>query len=331
MADLFNNNDLGGYGARPRHGKRSPQQEGQQAGIQAALDPGATQTPTLPDLNNASAGVTPPSLRNGGFVAQGAENPALPSVGGPVTGSGTLAQPISLGNYANNLEGFNMNRFNDPSQADNNTWKYRVGSVLSQYAPDSAGLGQAAEFLRGQGVDVQQKGSNGDILSFGSNVVDDQGNLIGDIDVGRGFGAGGSGWAWQPISQGMGQVSGAGGQGGGDINSAFAFLQQNIAPNASKEQMESAITQAFQGVPGFQGAYKESVNIGGQWYDLVGGYGGANPSWQLMPKTDHGGGGGFSPALGGGGLSTLNVPGLQDGGPTYAQKVMEMLLADLGI
>jgi hypothetical protein len=330
MADLFNDVALS-TGARPRHSKRTAQQEGEQQGITSALNP---TPPTAQELLNPSgqqAGITPPSLRSGGLDTRtetGGWNGSTPAI----TATGTLAQPVGLGQYSGNLEGFNMGRFGNPEGQGNNTWKYRVGSVLSQYAPNAEGLGQAAEFLRSQGVDVQQKGSNGDILGFGSGVVDENGNLIGDIDVGRGFGAAGSGWAWQPISQGMGQVSGQGGQGGGDINSAFSFLQQNVAPNASKEQMEAAITQAFSGVPGFQGAYKESVNINGQWYDLVGGYGGNNPNWQLMPKTDHGGGG-FNPALGGGNLggnATMNVPGLQ-GDPTYAQKFLEMLLGDLGI
>jgi hypothetical protein len=344
MADLF-----GTTGARPRNGRRSAQIEGEQAGIAAALDtgtkvapsgplnepvemniPGRGTTPTLDDLNNSQAGITPPSLRSpletrtetGGF------NGPTPGL----TNTGQMAQPIGLGNYANNLEGFNMNRFGNPEGQGNNTWKYRVGSVLSQYAPNAEGAAQAAEFLRGQGVDVQQQGSLGDILNFGAGVVDENGNPIGQIDVGRGFGAGGSGWAWQPMSQTGSSHMGAGG--GQDINSAFSFLQQNIAPNANKEQMEQAITQAFQNVPGFQGAYKESVNINGQWYDLVGGYGGQNPNWQLMAKNDHGGGSatGFSPMFNTSGLSSGNVPGLQtEGSPSYAQQVIQMLLEDLGV
>jgi hypothetical protein len=330
MADLFNNASLG---ARPRHAsKRNPQEEGEQQGIAEALAPQAPPTPspvTLPELNNSQAGVTPPSLRSGGIVAQGADNPALGLVS---PGTPSLAQPIGLGNYANNLEGFNMSRFGNPEGQGNNTWKYKVGSVLSQYAPNRDGLAQATEFLRSQGVDVTQGGGNGDTLQFGAGITDENGNPIGNIDVGRGFGAAGSGWAWQPMSQTGSSHMGAGG--GQDINSAFSFLQSNVAPNANKEQMEAAITQAFQNVPGFQGAYKESVNINGQWYDLVGGYGGQNPSWQLMAKNDHGGGGatGFSPNFGGGGLSSGQVPGLQaEGGPSYSQRVIQMLLEDLGV
>jgi hypothetical protein len=344
MADLFNT-----AGARPRNGRRSAQVEGEQQGIAEALAPPAPEAPTSTpptynDLTSAQGRVTPPSLRNGGIVAQGSDNPALGIVQPPqygrageagqgtgITPTGGLTTPIGLGNYANNLEGFNMGRFADPSGQGNNTWKYRVGSVLSNYAPTSDGLAQAAQFLQGQGVDVRQGGSNGDLLEFGAGITDENGNPIGSIDVGRGFGAAGSGWAWQPLSQtGSGHMGAGGGQ---DLNSAFSFLQQNIAPNANKEQMESAITQAFQNVPGFQGAYKESVNINGQWYDLVGGYGGANPNWQLMAKNDHGSGAtGFSPSLGGGGLATGNVPGLQSGsGPSYAQQVIQMLLEDLGV
>jgi hypothetical protein len=328
MADLFNTT---GLGARPRNGRRTPQEAGEQLGIAEALgspappDP-ATTTPTLDDLNNSSARVTPPSLRSGGVVAQGSDNPALDVV----RGTPSLTQPIGLGNYANNLEGFNMSRFGNPEGQGNNTWKYKVGSVLSQYAPNAEGLGQAAQFLQGQGVDVKQGGGNGDLLEFGAGVTDENGNPIGSIDVGRGFGAAGSGWAWQPLSQtGSGHMGAGGGQ---DINSAFSFLQQNIQPNANKDQMEQAITQAFQNVPGFQGAYKESVNINGQWYDLVGGYGGANPNWQLMAKNDSGSAGtGFSPSFGGGNLATGNVPGLQTDGPSYAQQVIQMLLGDLGM
>jgi hypothetical protein len=349
MADLFNDNELGVAPRRqPKKPSQTPQIAGEQAGIDAALNigaqprtptasaapPAATAPPSLNDLTSASGGVTPPSLRNGGVIDPSAVSNLTNQLqqqtnGTGISGSGTLTQPIGLGNYANNLEGFNMGRFGNPEGQGNNTWKYKVGSVLSNYAPNREGLGQAAQFLQGQGVDVQQGGGNGDLLTFGSGITDENGNPIGTIDVGRGFGADGSGWAWQPQSVGGGM---AGGGGGTDLNGAFNILQQMVPPNASKEQMEAAITQAFQGVPGFQGAYKESVNINGQWYDLVGGYGGASPSWQMMAKNDHATGTGFTPSLGAANLASGQVPGLQTGGdPTYAQKFLEMLLGDLGM
>ncbi len=68
---------------------------------------------------------------------------------------------------------------------------------------------------------------------------------------------------------------------------AYARLTGAVAPSASKEEMESAIASAFKDVPGYGGAYKESVMLDGVWYDLVGNYGAANASFHgLMPKTE---------------------------------------------
>jgi hypothetical protein len=66
---------------------------------------------------------------------------------------------------------------------------------------------------------------------------------------------------------------------------AYDQLAGSMDPNASKEDMEAAIEAAFGHLPGYGGAYKESVMLNGRWYDMVTGYGGAGASWGgLTPK-----------------------------------------------
>jgi len=218
-----------------------------------------------------------------GQAAAGDAPATTPAAGAPATAAG------GLGQFAGNLEGFNMARFGDPSGQGNNTVKYQVGRVLSKYQPDANGLAQAVEELRANGFDVQQGGSKGDLLVFGPGVEQD-GQVIGTIDVGRGFGAAGSGWAWQP------QGGAEGGTGGGLQRSgatraqdAYQALTGMVDPGSSREEMEAAIEAAFGDVPGYGGAYKESVMLNGQWYDLVSSFGGQGAAWQgLTPKGNSG-------------------------------------------
>jgi hypothetical protein len=51
--------------------------------------------------------------------------------------------------------------------------------------------------LQAKGVPVSFDGK--DKLTFGPEVTDENGNQIGTIDVIRGAGAAGAGWAWQPL------------------------------------------------------------------------------------------------------------------------------------
>lgn len=66
---------------------------------------------------------------------------------------------------------------------------------------------------------------------------------------------------------------------------AYDRLAGRLDPNASREEMEAAIEEEFGHLPGYGGAYKESVMLNGRWYDMVTGYGGAGASWGgLTPK-----------------------------------------------
>ena len=98
---------------------------------------------------------------------------------------------------------------------------------------------------------------------------------------------------------------------------AYAQLAGSISPNASKEEMESAIAAAFGHLPGYGGAYKESVMLNGQWYDLVRGYGGPGAEFQgLTPKGESGGGTAVPTGGGLGGTSLANLaPGVQLASP----------------
>jgi hypothetical protein len=73
--------------------------------------------------------------------------------------------------------------------------------------------------------------------------------------------------------------------GAGSPQEAYDQLAGSMDPNASREEMEAAIEAAFGHLPGYGGAYKESVMLNGRWYDMVTGYGGAGASWGgLTPK-----------------------------------------------
>jgi hypothetical protein len=292
---------LQGQGWRPGHewfGERPLAYVLDQFASQAPADRAATAAANAAAANQGAAAATP-----GG--AQGA-----------------------LGDYARNLEGFAMERFADPSGQGNNTIKYQVGRVLSRHAPNAEGLAAAAEELRGMGIDVTQGGKNGDLLVFGNEVVDDQGNAIGTIDVGRGFGASGSGWAWQPEGGGGG---GAAGDAPGDIQGAYAYLKSIAHPGMSRAEMESAITQAFGNVPGFERGYAGDVVINGKKIDLVTDFEGANPQWSdnLSFVPLHGGG---TSASAGGGAMTGGpnlAPGAQLAAPLGRSDVLAQIQAEL--
>jgi hypothetical protein len=73
--------------------------------------------------------------------------------------------------------------------------------------------------------------------------------------------------------------------GAGSPQEAYNNLSSRIDPNASPEEMQAAIEEEFGHLPGYGGAYKESVMLNGRWYDMVVGYGGAGASWGgLTPK-----------------------------------------------
>lgn len=113
----------------------------------------------------------------------------------PASGGG-LSQPVGVGQF--NLEGYDYSRFGDPNGRGNNTWKYRIGSVMSNYDPnDPSQVNAMVTDLQSKGVPVTFDGK--DKLTFGPEVTDENGNQIGTIDVIRGAGAAGAGWAWQPL------------------------------------------------------------------------------------------------------------------------------------
>lgn len=254
-------------------------------------------------------------------AARGPETTAAPAAVAP-------AATGALGSYANNLEGFAMERFADPSGRGNNTIKYQVGRVLSRHPPTAEGLAAAAEELRGMGIDVTQGGRNGDLLEFGADVVDDQGNPIGAIDVGRGFGAAGSGWAWQPTGGG-----GAAGDAPGDIAGAYEYLKATAHPGMSRAEMEAAVARAFGNVPGFEKAYAGDVVIGGRKIDLITDFEGANPQWSdnlnFVPLHGGGGGGGVigAGAMAGSGVNL--APGVSLASPLGNSNVLQEIMAEI--
>jgi hypothetical protein len=133
---------------------------------------------------------------------------------------------------------------------------------------------------------------------------------------------------WQPDDGGGGGVAG----GAENAQAAYAQLAGSISPNASKEEMESAIEAAFGHLPGYGGAYKESVMLDGQWYDLVRGYGGAGAEFQgLTPKGESGGAttsaGGGAGLIGGSGLNL--APNVQLAAPLGRSDANAQIMAEL--
>lgn len=136
-------------------------------------------------------------------------------------GSG-LSQPTGLGQY--NLEGYDYSRFGNPEGQGNNTWKYKIGSVMSNYDPnDPQQVNAMIADLQSKGVPLQWDGK--DKITFGPEVTDENGNQIGTIDIIRGAGAAGAGWAWQPTGGDMQGATGSAMGTGGDPYQTLSGLQ----------------------------------------------------------------------------------------------------------
>jgi hypothetical protein len=226
------------------------------------------------------------------------------------------------------MEGFDLQRAQDPSFSAKDAF-----AAAAQAAPepppgeDKAALGDW--FTRHVLPSMEQQGFKinwveGDKI----NVTGPQGT--GTIDWYRGAGAPGGALAWQADDAGAG--GGVTGGTAANAQDAYAQLSSSISPNASKEEMESAIEAAFGHLPGYGGAYKESVMLNGQWYDLVRGYGGAGAEFQgLTPKSDGGGAsvtaGGGSGLIGGSGLNL--APGVQLAAPLGRSDVNAQIMAEL--
>lgn len=211
------------------------------------------------------------------------------------------------------FSGFDFNRAQDPSKSAKDAF-----ASLAQQAPqltDTSKAGAEAWFRQHIAPGLEAAGYKvydvqGDKAWIGSRE-DPEGNTPVDYLIN----AGGSNpqIGWQP--DGGGGIAGGTAQNAQD---AYAQLAGSISPNASKEEMESAIAAAFGHLPGYGGAYKESVMLNGQWYDLVRGYGGAGAEFQGLTPKGGGGGGGVVGAAGGvvGGLNLANLaPGVQLAAP----------------
>lgn len=203
------------------------------------------------------------------------------------------------------FSGFDFNRAQDPSKSAKDAF-----AALAQQAPpltDTSKAGAEAWFRQHIAPGMEAAGYKvydiqGDKAWIGSRE-DPEGRTPIDYLIN----AGGSNpqIGWQPDGGGGGIAGGAANE-----QDAYAQLVGSIGPNASREEMESAIAAAFGHLPGYGGAYKESVMLNGQWYDLVRGYGGAGAEFQgLVPKGESGGG---SPS-GGASNSGLNLASLAPG------------------
>lgn len=223
------------------------------------------------------------------------------------------------------FSGFDFNRAQDPSKSAKDAF-----AAAAQQAPpmtDTSKAGAEAWFREHIAPKMEAAGYRIYDLQGDKAWVGSREDPEGRTPVDWLINAGGSNpqIGWQPESGG-----GAGG-GSGDMQGAYQNLLSMVGPDASREDMEAAITAAFKDVPGFQGAYKESVNINGQWYDLVTGYGGPGASWGgLTPKNDHGGGGGG--VVGAGALAGAGVnlaPGVSLAPVLGNSNVIQEIMAEI--
>jgi hypothetical protein len=250
-------------------------------------------------------------------AATPATDPAAPPAGATAAGTGG-GLPFA---------GFDFNRAQDPTTSAKDAF-----AAAAQQAPpmtDTSKAGAEAWFREHIAPRMEAAGFRIYDMQGDKAWVGSREDPEGKIPVDWLINAGGSNpqIGWQPDSGGGGVAGGA-----ENAQAAYDQLSGSISPNASKEEMESAIAAAFGHLPGYGGAYKESVMLNGQWYDLVRGYGGADAAFQgLVPKED---GGGATTSTGGGagliGGSGLNLaPNAQLAAPLGRSDVNAQIMAEL--
>jgi hypothetical protein len=224
------------------------------------------------------------------------------------------------------FSGFDLNRAQDPTKSAKDAF-----AALAQQAPpmtDTSKAGAEAWFREHIAPGMEAAGYKIYDLQGDKAWVGSREDPEGRVPVDWLINAGGSNVqiGWQPESGG-----GAGGGGtAGDAQQAYANLSSRISPNASREEMEAAIEAEFGHLPGYGGAYKESVMLNGQWYDMVTGYGADGASWGgLTPKGD-------GPSAGAGNASAspsntgLNLaPGVQLAGPLGQSDINQRIQEEL--
>lgn len=226
------------------------------------------------------------------------------------------------------FSGFDFNRAQDPSKSAKDAF-----AAAAQQAPpmtDTSKAGAEAWFRQHIAPKMEAAGYKIYDLQGDKAWVGSKEDPEGKVPVDWLINAGGSNpqIGWQPDDGGGGLTGGT----AQNAQDAYAQLASSISPNASKEEMESAIEAAFGHLPGYGGAYKESVMLNGQWYDLVRGYGGAGAEFQgLTPKGESGGAtvaaGGGSGLIGGSGLNL--APGVQLAAPLARSDANAQIMAEL--
>ena len=201
----------------------------------------------------------------------------------------TGPQAGPLGQYANQLEGYDSGKLNDPNRT---SAKYTFGRLASQYAPTQQGFQQLVNDPQFRQLGMQSLGNGKIRLPNGDT-----------IDVVRGFQSGGQGWQWgaetvngQPADAGQPPAQ-AQAQPAGDPWAAYAqqlqqfqqqqqqsyadqwaqYQQQMAAYQQQMQQQPQPMPQQQQAPPGYQG------------YGAGGGYAQAYPSAQQYAQTGWGG------------------------------------------
>jgi hypothetical protein len=267
----------------------------------------------------------------GDRAAQAAANAAAAApAAGPTTPPGGAQAGATGGGLP--FSGFDFNRAQDPSKSAKDAF-----ASLAQQAPpltDTSKAGAEAWFREHIAPGMEAAGYKvfnvqGDKAWVGARE-DPEGRVPVDFLIN----AGGSNpqIGWQPDSGGGG--GGATGDAPGDIAGAYDYLKSIAHPGMSRAEMESAVTQAFGNVPGFEKAYAGDVVINGRKIDLITNFEGPGATWSdnLSFVPLHGGG---SPTSAGGGAglvggSGLNLaPNAQLAAPLGRSDVNAQIMAEL--
>jgi hypothetical protein len=218
-----------------------------------------------------------------------------------------------LGQYANQLEGFDTGKLHDPSRT---SAKYMFARVASRYAPTQQGFAQLMQDPEFQRLGMQSVG-NGKIRLPNGDI----------IDVVRGFQSGGQAWQWgaetvngQAQAQPPAQVPPYWQQPGYDPWAQYQQQQQAYQQQMQQWQQYQQQMQLYQAQQAMQQYYdwigqEAALNQQPTSAPYVPPHGGANPGGMYSTPQ------GASPAYNGTGYNQgVNVYGAP-GGASYADPV----------
>lgn len=157
-----------------------------------------------------------------------------------------LAAPdyTKLGQYANKLQGYDLNKFNNPY--DQWSEKYKIGAVQSHFDPLQGVTPELLQALNSLGI--ADFSGQGDQLSVGNSKGDPRFGHGGAADVVKGLKGQNNDTAWQPwfVDEGGGGqgLAGRPSLAGGVGPDLTDFNQQSVAPLMDSSFLQKLMEQA---------------------------------------------------------------------------------------